>query len=312
MNSATREAFGKALAELGATNPDIVSLDADLSCTTKSATFAKAYPDRFFNMGIAEQDLMATAAGLAACNKIPFASTFSVFATCRALDQIRNSICYPHLNVKVVGTHAGPSCGEDGGSHQAIEDIAIMRSLPNMSVVVPADDVEAYAATKNAVEQLGPMYIRVARLASPTIHDAETYEFHFGKGEVLREGTDVTIIACGMMVPRAIDAGERLAAEGVSAEVINMHTIKPLDEELVLKAAKETGAIVTSEEASVLGGLGGAVAELLAETCPVPVVRHGVNDTFGRSGTAAAVLEYYGLTPEVLAEKCRKAVSMKK
>lgn len=297
MNSATREAFGIALAELGATNPDVVSLDADLSCTTKSATFAKQFPDRFFNMGIAEADLMATAAGMASCNKIPFASTFAVFATCRALDQIRNSICYPHLNVKVVGTHAGPSCGEDGGSHQAVEDIAIMRSLPNMVVVVPADDVEAKKVVHAAADYYGPMYLRFARLASPTVHD-EDYEFDLFHGEVMHEGTDVAIIACGMMVPRALDAAERMAAEGVSARVVNMHTIKPLDADLVEQCARECGRIVTIEEGTIVGGLGSAVCEVVADRCPVPVKRIGMPDMFGKSGPGADLLDEFGLSAD--------------
>lgn len=301
MNSATREAFGKALAELGATNPDIVSLDADLSCTTKSATFAKAFPERFFNMGIAEADLMATAAGLATCGKIPFASTFAVFATCRALDQIRNSICYPMLNVKVVGTHAGPSCGEDGGSHQAVEDIAIMRSLPHMVVVVPADDVEAEKVVRAAADYIGPMYLRFARLASPTIHN-EDYEFDLFHGEVMRDGNDVAIIACGMMVPRALDAAEQLAREGINARVVNMHTIKPIDEELVEQCARECGKIVTIEEASYVGGLGSAVCEVVAERCPVPVKRIGMPDIFGKSGAGAELLDEFGLSAEHIIE----------
>lgn len=301
MNSATREAFGKALAELGATNPDIVSLDADLSCTTKSAMFAKAFPERFFNMGIAEADLMATAAGLATCGKIPFASTFAVFATCRALDQIRNSICYPMLNVKVVGTHAGPSCGEDGGSHQAVEDIAIMRSLPHMVVVVPADDVEAEKVVHAAADYIGPMYLRFARLASPTIHN-EDYEFDLFHGEVMRDGNDVAIIACGMMVPRALDAAEQLAREGINARVVNMHTIKPIDEELVEQCARECGKIVTIEEASYVGGLGSAVCEVVAERCPVPVKRIGMPDIFGKSGAGAELLDEFGLSAEHIIE----------
>jgi transketolase len=301
MNSATREAFGKALAKLGATNPDVVSLDADLSCTTKSATFAKAFPDRFFNMGIAEADLMATAAGLATCGKIPFASTFAVFATCRALDQIRNSICYPMLNVKVVGTHAGPSCGEDGGSHQAVEDIAIMRSLPHMVVVVPADDVEAEKVVAAAAEYIGPMYLRFARLASPTVHD-EDYDFDLFRGEVMRDGNDVAIIACGMMVPRALDAAEQLAAEGINARVVNMHTIKPIDEDLIEACARECGKIVTIEEASYVGGLGSAVCEVVAERCPVPVKRIGMPDIFGKSGPGAELLDEFGLSAEHIIE----------
>ena len=301
MNAATREAFGQALAELGNINPDVVSLDADLSCTTKSATFAAAHPDRFFNMGIAEADLMATAAGLATCNKIPFASTFAVFASCRALDQIRNSICYPALNVKVVGTHAGPSCGEDGGSHQAVEDIAIMRSLPNMTVVVPADDVEAKKVVFASAEYFGPMYLRFARLASPTVHD-EDYEFDLFHGEVMRDGTDVAIIACGMMVPRALDAAEQLASEGINARVVNMHTIKPIDRELVVDCARTCGKIVTVEEATIVGGLGSAVCEVVAETCPVPVRRIGMPDMFGKSGAGAELLDEFGLSAEHIIE----------
>ena len=301
MNSATREAFGKALARLGHTNPDIVALDADLSCTTKSGTFAAEFPDRFFNMGIAEADLMATAAGLATCNKIPFASTFAVFASCRALDQIRNSICYPHLNVKVVGTHAGPSCGEDGGSHQAVEDIAIMRSLPNMVVVVPADDVEAEEVVRVAADYIGPMYLRFARLASPTIHD-EDYQIDLFHGEVLHEGTDVAIIACGMMVPRALEAAERLAAEGVQARVVNMHTIKPIDADLVERCARECGRIVTIEEGTNMGGLGTAVAEVVADRYPVPVRRIGMPDIYGHSGPGAELLDEFGLNADHIIE----------
>ena len=301
MNSATREAFGKALAELGATNPDIVSLDADLSCTTKSATFAAKYPDRFFNMGIAEADLMATAAGLATCGKIPFASTFAVFATCRALDQIRNSICYPMLNVKAVGTHAGPSCGEDGGSHQAVEDIAIMRSLPHMVVVVPADDVEAEKVVHAAAEYIGPMYLRFARLASPTVHE-EDYDFDLFRGEIMHEGNDVAIIACGMMVPRALDAAKQLEAEGIHARVVNMHTIKPIDIDMIEDCARTCGKIVTIEEASMVGGLGSAVCEVVAEYCPVPVRRIGMPDIFGKSGAGAELLDEFGLSTEHIIE----------
>ena len=298
MNSATREAFGAAIVELGNQNPNIVALDADLAAATKSGGFKKAHPDRFFNMGIAEADMVCTAAGLASCGKIPFASSFSVFVTGRAFEQVRQSVAYADLNVKLVGSHAGPSCGEDGGTHQAVEDIAIMRSLPNMTVVVPADDVEAYAATIYAAEHFGPMYLRVARLVSPTFHDKDTYEFHFGKGELLRDGDDVTVIACGMMVPRALEAADKLAAEGISARVINMHTIKPLDEELVIESAQKTGHIITIEEASIVGGLGTAVAEVLSEKCPTPLRRIGMNDEFGRSGNGAELLDYYGLNAE--------------
>ncbi len=301
MNSATREAYGAALAELGRTNPAVVALDADLAGSTKSAMFGKEFPERFFDMGISEADMIGTAAGLATCGKIPFASSFSVFVTGRAFEQIRNSVCNPGLNVKVVGSHAGPSCGEDGSSHQAVEDIAIMRSLPRMSVIVPADDVEAYAATLALAEHKGPAYLRVARLASPTIHD-EGYEFSLYKGEVLREGTDVTIIACGMMVARALEAAKSLAQEGISAMVVNMHTIKPLDVELVVECAKKTGRIITVEEGSIVGGLGSAVAEALCENYPVPLRRIGLNDCFGTSGTGNELLEYYRLNAEHIIE----------
>lgn len=298
MNQATREAYAKAIAELSAENPNIVALDADLAAATKSGAFQKACPERFFNMGIAEADMVATAAGLATCEKIPFASSFSVFVTGRAFEQVRQSVCYADLNVKLVGSHAGPSCGEDGGTHQAVEDIAIMRSLPNMTVVVPADDVEAYAATKAVAKMRGPVYLRVARLASPTIHEEEGFEFELFKGEVLREGSDVTIVACGMMVPRAIDAAKTLEAEGVSAEVINMHTIKPLDEELLVASARKTGRVVTIEEGTIVGGLGSAVAELLSEKCPTPLRRIGMPDIFGTSGAGAQLLDAYGLTAD--------------
>ncbi|MDO4798269.1 MAG: transketolase family protein [Coriobacteriales bacterium] len=294
MNSATREAYGAALAELGNQNPDVVALDADLAGSTKSAIFGKAHPDRFFDMGIAEADMIGTAAGLATCGKIPFASSFAVFCTGRAFEQIRNSVCNPELNVTVVGSHAGPSCGEDGSSHQAMEDIAIMRSLPNMCVVVPADDVEAYAATLALGEYVGPAYLRVARLASPTIHD-EDYEFDLMHGDLLREGDDVTVVACGMMVPRALEAADQLAEQGISAQVVNMHTIKPIDVELLEACARKTGKVITIEEGSVVGGLGTAVAEALSERYPVPVRRIGVMDVFGTSGSGAELLDYYGL-----------------
>lgn len=302
MNKPTREAFGEALVELGAKKENVVALDADLAGATKSAGFKKAYPDRFFDMGIAEADMIATASGLATCGKIPFASTFAVFATGRAFDQVRNSVCYPNLNVKIVGTHAGPSCGEDGGTHQAIEDIALMRVLPNMAVVVPADDIEARAVVLAAAEHHGPMYLRMARLASPTIHAEEGYAFELGRGEVLREGTDVTIIACGMMVARALEAAGALARKGVSAQVVNMATIKPLDCELVITCARKTGRVVTVEEASVIGGLGGAVAELLSEKYPVPIKRIGMPDCFGKSGDGAELLEEFGLSAEHIVE----------
>lgn len=294
MNSATREAYGAALIELGRTNPRVVALDADLAGSTKSAGFGKENPERFFDMGISEADMIGTAAGLATCGKIPFASSFSVFVTGRAFEQIRNSVCNPGLNVKVVGSHAGPSCGEDGSSHQAVEDIAIMRALPHMTVVAPADDVEAYAATLALAEHEGPAYLRVARLASPTIH-GEDYRFELGKGEVLREGDDVTVVACGMMVPRALEAAEQLAEEGISAQVVNMATIKPLDVELLEACARKTGKVISIEEGSIVGGLGSAVAEALAERYPVPVRRIGMPDVFGTSGTGNELLDYFGL-----------------
>lgn len=301
MNSATREAYGAALRDLGRTNPDVVALDADLAGSTKSAMFGNEFPERFFDMGIAEADMIGTAAGLATCGKVPFASSFSVFVTGRAFEQIRNSVCNAGLNVKVVGSHAGPSCGEDGSSHQAVEDIAIMRSLPKMTVVVPADDVEAYAATVALAEHVGPAYLRVARLASPTIHK-EGHKFVLGKGEVLREGGDVTVVACGMMVPRALEAAQRLAEEGVSAEVVNMATIKPIDADLLVECAKRTGRVITIEEGSVVGGLGTAVAEVLSERCPVPVRRIGLPDVFGTSGPGDALLDHFGLNADHIIE----------
>ena len=310
---ATRAAYGKALVEFAEKYPKLMVLDADLAKATMTKDFAAAYPNRFFDCGIAENNMTGIAAGMAAAGLKPFSNTFAIFAAGRSYEQVRNSIAYPHLNVTVVGSHGGISVGEDGATHQCTVDFALMRHLPGMVVLCPCDGNEMRLAVEALLNYEGPAYLRLARSATEIFTDEiEGYSFEIGKGVTLAEGSDVTIIATGIMVGMALKARELLAAEGISARVIDMHTIKPLDEELVLKAAKETGAIVTSEEASVLGGLGGAVAELLAENCPVPVVRHGVNDTFGRSGTAAAVLEYYGLTPEALAEKCRKAVSMKK
>ena len=297
MNSATREAYGAALVELGRTNPQVVVLDADLAGSTKSAGFGKKYPERFFDMGISEADMVGTAAGLATCGKIPFASSFSVFATGRAFEQIRNSVCNAGLNVKIVGSHAGPSCGEDGSSHQAVEDIAIMRSLPRMMVVVPADDVEAYDATLALAAYDGPAYLRVARLASPTVHGSD-YRFELTKGELLRDGDDVTIVACGMMVPRALEAFERLASQGISAQVVNMHTIKPIDVDLLVECASKTGKVITIEEGSIVGGLGTAVAEVLSEHHPVPVRRIGMPDVFGTSGKGDELLDYFGLNAD--------------
>lgn len=300
---ATREAYGKTLVEL-VENKDIVVLDADLAGATKTAMFKKACPERFFDMGIAEGDMMGTAAGLAVSGKIPFASTFAIFAAGRGFEQIRNSICYPNINVKIAATHAGVTVGEDGGSHQAIEDISLMRSLPNMVVLNPADAVEARQMVLAAAEYVGPMYLRFGRAATPVIHD-ESYKFELGKGEVVKEGKDVSIIATGIMVAKALEAAETLKAEGIDAEVINISTIKPLDNELVLASAKKTGKVVTAEEHSIIGGLGSAVCELLAEEYPVKVTRIGVKDCFGQSGTPAALLEHYGLTAADIVKACK-------
>lgn len=300
---ATREAYGKTLVEL-VENKDIVVLDADLAGATKTAMFKKACPERFFDMGIAEGDMMGTAAGLAVSGKIPFASTFAIFAVGRGFEQIRNSICYPNINVKIAATHAGVTVGEDGGSHQAIEDISLMRSLPNMVVLNPADAVEARQMVLAAAEYVGPMYLRFGRAATPVIHD-ESYKFELGKGEVVKEGKDVSIIATGIMVAKALEAAETLKAEGIDAEVINISTIKPLDNELVLASAKKTGKVVTAEEHSIIGGLGSAVCELLAEEHPVKVTRIGVKDCFGQSGSPAALLEHYGLTAADIVKACK-------
>ncbi|WP_418566504.1 transketolase family protein [Peptacetobacter sp.] len=300
---ATREAYGKTLVEL-VENKDIVVLDADLAGATKTAMFKKACPERFFDMGIAEGDMMGTAAGLAVSGKIPFASTFAIFAAGRGFEQIRNSICYPNINVKIAATHAGVTVGEDGGSHQAIEDISLMRSLPNMVVLNPADAVEARQMVLAAAEYVGPMYLRFGRAATPVIHD-DSYKFELGKGEVVKEGKDVSIIATGIMVAKALEAAETLKAEGIDAEVINISTIKPLDNELVLASAKKTGKVVTAEEHSIIGGLGSAVCELLSEEHPVKVTRIGVKDVFGQSGTPAALLEHYGLTAADIVKACK-------
>ena len=310
---ATRVAYGKALAELGGQYPDLVVLDADLSGSTQSQYFAKAYPERFYNMGIAEANMTGVAAGLAACGKKPFTNPFAMFATGRAYEQVRNSVAYPRLNVKIVGSHGGLSVGEDGATHQCIEDYALMRTIPNMMVVSPCDGPEMRLAVKALLEYDGPAYMRLGRLAVDSVTDEiPGYTFQLGKGSLLREGTDVTVIATGMMVQMACAAAQMLAEEGVSVRVIDMHTIKPLDGEIVLKAAQETGCIVTSEEHSIVNGLGSAVAEFVAEHCPVPVVRHGVNDEFGRSGAAKAVLEAYGLTAEGIVEKVHQALARKK
>ena len=298
---ATRDSYGKALAELGVAHEDLVVLDADLAGATKTATFQKAFPDRHFDCGIAEADMMCVAAGLSTVGYVPFASSFAMFAAGRAFEQVRNSIGYPHLNVKIGATHGGISVGEDGASHQCCEDFALMRSIPGMVVMSPADDVEAKAMVKAAYEHEGPVYMRFGRAAVPVFHE-EGFDFQIGKGEVLRDGSDVAIIANGLLVYEAIQAGEALAAEGISAMVINMGTVKPLDEELVLAAAKKCGRVITCEEHSVIGGLGEAVCSLLSEKLPTPVKRIGVNDEFGHSGPAAALLKQFGLSAEHITE----------
>ena len=308
---ATREAYGNALAELGE-KYNFVVLDADLAAATKTGVFKKKFPNRHFDCGIAEGNMMSVAAGLAAAGKVPFVSTFAMFAAGRAFEQIRNSIGYPHLNVKIGATHAGITVGEDGATHQCNEDIALMRTIPGMTVINPADAVEARAAVEAALHFEGPVYLRFGRYAVPVFNDKETYKFELGRGVLLREGSDVTIIATGIMVDMAMTAAEALQKEGISARVINIHTIKPLDREIVLAAAKETGAIVTAEEHNVIGGLGAAVAETVSEACPVPVMRVGVEDAFGRSGTVPALLEMYGLTPENIAAKAKAALALKK
>ncbi len=302
---ATREGYGKALVDLGREHEDIVVLDADLAGSTKTGMFGKAYPDRFFNCGIAEGNMMSVAAGLASTGLTPFASSFAMFASGRAYEQIRNSIGYPMLNVKIGASHGGMSVGEDGASHQCCEDFALMRSIPGMVVICPADGVEAEAATKAAYEYKGPVYLRMGRLAVPLFHE-EGFKFTIGKGEVMRDGNDIAIIANGLMVYEAIQAGEKLAEMGINARIINMSTIKPLDEELVLKAAKECGKIITCEEHSVIGGLGEAVCSFLSENYPTPVKRIGVNDQFGFSGPAAEVLKAFGLCADNIVNVTRE------
>jgi transketolase len=304
MNIATREAYGEALKEL-ALNENIVVLDADLAKATKSIEFKKVAPERFLDMGIAEADMIGTAAGLATCGKIPFATTFAMFAAGRAFEQIRNSVAYPKLNVKIAVTHAGITVGEDGGSHQAIEDISLMRSIPNMVVLNPSDAVEAKKAVYAAVEYYGPVYIRFGRAATPVIHN-ESYEFKIGKGEILREGKDVLIIATGIMVAKALEAAEALSKEDIEATVVNIASIKPLDTELIVSLAKKIGKVVTAEEHSIIGGLGSAVAEVLSEECPAKLKRIGLKDVFGQSGTPDLLLEHYGLTPEAIVKAARE------
>ncbi len=310
---ATRAAYGNALVELADKYPELVVLDADLAGATMTIGFKKAHPDRFFDMGIAEADMVGVAAGLSTCGKKPFVNSFAMFAAGRAWEQVRNSVAYPRMNVKVIGSHGGLSVGEDGATHQCIEDIALMRAIPGMTVLCPCDGHEMRLATEALLNFEGPAYMRLGRLAVETVTDAiPGYSFEIGKAVKLAEGKDVTIIATGMMVQMALAAAKSLEAEGISARVLDMHTIKPLDGAAVLAAAKETGCIVTSEEANVLGGLGEAVCGCLAAECPVPVVRHGVNDEFGRSGKAPLVLEAYGLTPARIAACAKKAVSLKK
>ena len=291
---ATRESYGNSLKELAEEFPNLVVLDADLAAATKTGIFRKAYPDRHIDCGIAEENMMGVAAGLSLVGKIPFVSSFAMFAAGRAFEQVRNSVGYPHLNVKIGATHGGISVGEDGATHQCCEDIALMRTIPGMTVIVPSDDIEAKAAVKAAAAMEGPVYMRFGRLAVPVIND-EDYKFEIGKGKVLREGTDVAIIANGLCVAESLDAAEKLAAEGINAQVINMATVKPLDTELVLEAAKATGKVVTVEEHSVIGGLGGAVAEVLSEKAPTQMLRIGINDVFGESGPAVKLLEKYGI-----------------
>ena len=308
---ATRDAYGKALKELGATRDDVLVLDADLAKATKTITFKKDFPDKFIDCGIAESNMMGIAAGLATSGYTVFASSFAMFAAGRAFEQVRNSIAYPKLNVKIGATHAGISVGEDGASHQCCEDIALMRSIPGMVIINPADDIEAIQAVHAAADFDGPVYMRFGRLAVPRVN-AEDYKFEIGKGVELKGGNDVTIVATGLMVAPALEAAEMLKADGIDARVINIHTIKPIDKDILVKAAKETGAIVTAEEHKGIGGLGGAVCEALSEEYPVPVVRLGVEDTFGKSGPALELLKIYGLDAEHIAEKAKKAVSLKK
>lgn len=309
---ATRAAYGKALEELAAQEPNLVVLDADLSGSTMTKGFGAEHPDRFFDMGIAEANMVGVAAGLATCGKKPFVNSFAMFAAGRAWEQVRNSVAYPGLNVKVVGSHGGLSVGEDGATHQCIEDLAIMRAIPNMTVLCPCDGNEMKQAVKALLAYDGPAYMRLGRLAVETVTDqVEGYEFQIGKGVLLRDGQDVTVVAVGMMVQMALTAADILAEEGISVRVIDMHTIKPLDTAILLAAARDTGCIVTSEEANIVGGLGSAVSEYLTSVCPVPVIRHGVEDEFGRSGAAQKVLEAYHLTPAGIADKVRQALTLK-
>ena len=302
---ATRESYVNALVELGAENPNVVVLDADLAAATKTGVFKKAYPDRHIDCGIAECNMVGIAAGLATAGKIPFVSSFAMFAAGRAFEQVRNSVGYPHLNVKIGATHAGITVGEDGASHQCNEDIALMRTIPGMVVMCPADDIEAKAAVKAAAEYVGPVYMRFGRAACPVINDKPDYKFEIGKGTVVREGTDLTIVATGICVGNALEAADILAAEGISAEVINICTIKPLDEEIIINSAKKTGKVVTAEEHSVIGGLGSAVCDALCKNYPVPVMKIGMQDVFGESGSAAALVEKYKLDGKGIYEQIK-------
>lgn len=309
---ATRQAYGETLRDIAEQFPDIVVLDADLAAATKTEIFKKAYPERFIDCGIAEGNMMGVAAGLASCGKIPFASSFAMFAAGRAFEQVRNIIGYPHLNVKIGATHAGCTVGEDGATHQCNEDIALMRTIPGMVVINPSDAVEARAAVIAAAEYVGPVYLRFGRANIPVINDSPDYRFEIGKGVTMTDGNDVTIVASGITVHIAIEAARLLEAEGIGARVINIHTIKPIDRDILVKAARETGAVVTVEEHNIIGGLGSAVCEVICEECPVPVVRMGMNDEYGRSASADKLLEYYGYTAENIASKAKQAISKKK
>ena len=308
---ATREAYGKTLAKLALEKDNIVVLDADLSKSTKTADFKKVAPERFFNMGIAEGNMMAVAAGISTCDKVVFASTFAIFAAGRAFEQVRNSICYPKLNVKVCATHAGITVGEDGASHQSVEDISLMRSIPNMTVISPSDAVETEAAIRAVAEMKGPCYVRLGRLAVPVINDNPEYNFEIGKGVTVREGKDATIVATGIMVDAALEAYNLLVEKGIKVRVINIHTIKPIDTDILVNAARQTGVIITAEEHSIIGGLGSAVCEVVSERHPVPVIRVGIKDTFGESGKPAELLKAYGLTADDIVKAVLKGMQLK-
>ncbi len=308
IKKATRESYGEALTELAEKYPNLVVLDADLAAATKTGIFKKKYPNRFFDCGIAEANMMGVAGGLAVSGMIPFASTFAMFAAGRAYEIVRNTIGYPHLNVKIGATHAGISVGEDGATHQCNEDIALMRTIPGMTIINPSDDVEAKQAVESAILHNGPVYMRFGRLAVPVINDKDTYKFELGKGVTLKQGNDVTIVATGLMVNEALQAHEMLKADGINARVVNIHTIKPIDKELISKCAEETGLIVTAEEHSVIGGLGSAVAEVVTESCPVPVIKIGVNDVFGHSGPAVDLLKEFGLSAENIYNTTKSAI----